>query len=293
MPLPPAAQDEEESEDWLTTYADAITLLMAFFVMLLNFSKIDIPAFEEAAAGIKNEIGMGPKETSPTATLELEIEDVVYNMQADQVVKVTTDEKGIVIELSSSAFYKPGSADIREAAFPVLEKIGEMLMAPKYRFYNVEVEGHTDDDPIHTDRFPSNWELSAGRATAVVRFYLEKNMDPERLKATGFAETRPKLPNRDENGNPIRENQAVNRRVNIRVFSMDLAEREVLLEKIDQRAEAARIKKEKEKERAREKARKEAEKNAPVEENGEPPPETQPQDSGEPPAEPEPTNLER
>ncbi len=286
MPLPPAAQEEEEREDWLTTYADAITLLMAFFVMLLSFSKIDIPAFEEAAAGIKNEIGMGPKETSPIATLEIEIEDVVYNMQADQVVKVSTDDNGIVIELSSSAFYKPGSADIREAAFPVLEKIAEMLLAPKYRFYNVEVEGHTDDIPIHTDRFPSNWELSAGRASAVVRYYISKKMDPERLKVTGFADTRPKLPNRDENGKSIRENQAANRRVNIRVFPMDLAERDALLEKIDERAEAARIKKEKEK------ARKEAEKNAPAEESGTAP-ETRPRDTGEPPAEPEQPNLNR
>lgn len=293
MPLPPDSQEEVESEDWLTTYADAITLLMAFFVMLLNFSKIDIPAFEEAAAGIKNEIGMGPKETSPIANLEIEIEDVVYNMQADQVIKVSTDDNGIVIELSSSAFYKPGSADIREAAFPVLEKIAEMLLAPKYRFYNVEVEGHTDDIPIHTDRFPSNWELSAGRASAVVRYYISKKMDPERLKATGFADTRPKLPNRDEDGNSIRENQAANRRVNIRVFPMNLPERDALLEKIDERAEAARIKKEKEKERAREKARKEAEKNAPAEESRTAPGIQQPQDTGEPPAEPEQTNLER
>jgi chemotaxis protein MotB len=226
-------EPEAPNEDWLTTYADAITLLMAFFVMLLNFSKINIPMFEEVAAGIKDEIGTGEPQVTPTQMMKIDVQDVVYSMQADEVVNVDTDDQGIVIELASSAFYKPGSADIRPEALPVLQKMGQTLESPRYKTYVVEVEGYTDDDPIHTARYPSNWELSAGRATGVVRLFIEQGMDTARLKASGFAETRPKVPNRDASGAPVRENQAINRRVLIRVYPMSLDERKERLERIE------------------------------------------------------------
>ena len=224
MPAPKPKKKEEDKEDWLVTYADAITLLMAFFVMLLTFAEYDIPSFEEAAAAIKKEVG-GGETTSPTTELQIAIQDVVYNMEADQVVDVSKDKRGLVIELASNAFYKPGSADIREAAIPVLEKMAQTIKAPRYEFYLIEVEGHTDDDPIATDRFPSNWELSTARATRIVRFLVDQGFQPTRLKATGYAETKPKVPNRDEAGQPIKENQAINRRVNIRVSPMSLEQR--------------------------------------------------------------------
>ncbi len=228
MSAPPPIAEEEASEDWLTTYADAITLLMAFFVMLLNFSKIDIPAFEEAAAGIKNELGLGESQGNPIEKIKTDILDVVYDMQADKVVDVKTDDKGITIELASSAFYQAGSAEFRPEALPVLQKIGELLIAPRYLTYIVEVEGHTDDDPIQTDRYPSNWELSAGRATRVVRAFIEQGMDFRRLKAIGYAETRPKLPNRQDDGAPIPENMSENRRVVMSVYPMSLDERALI-----------------------------------------------------------------
>ena len=233
-------EDPPLDESWLATYADAITLLMAFFVMLLNFSKIDIPKFEEAAAGIANEIGMGQKEqSSPISIMKFDMQDVVYEMQADEVVEVETDDKGITIELASSAFYKPGSADLRDQALPVLKTMADMFKAPKYKYYNIEIEGHTDDDPISTVRYPSNWELSAGRASGVVRYFISQGIDMERMKAVGYAETQPKLPNRDADGNPIKENQLENRRVIMRIYPMNLDEREKLLRKDELREMAA------------------------------------------------------
>ena len=226
-------EPEAPNEDWITTYADAITLLMAFFVMLLNFSKINIPMFEEVAAGIKDEIGTGEPTVTPTQNMKIDVQDVVYEMQADEAVNVGTDDQGVVIELASSAFYKPGSADIRPDAFPVLQKMAQTLDSPRYQTYVIEIEGHTDDDPIHTARYPSNWELSAGRASGVVRLFIEYGMDGTRMKATGFAETRPKVPNRDANGAPIRENQSTNRRVLIRGYPMSLDERKEMQEKIE------------------------------------------------------------
>lgn len=233
MAIPPKTF-EDDKEEWLITYADAITLLMAFFVMLLTFAEYDIPAFEEAAAAIKSKMS-GREETSPIQLLKIDVEDVVFNMQADQVVTVETDGKGIVIELDSSAFYKPGSADIRQEAIPVLDKMAQTLLAPRYQTYIVEVEGHTDDDPINTPLYPSNWELSAQRATRVVRFLIAQGMEAFRMRATGFADTKPKAPNVDPQGNPIPENKAKNRRVAIRVYPMSLDQKEAFLRELELR----------------------------------------------------------
>ena len=234
---PPAPKaDEAESEDWLTTYADAITLLMAFFVMLVSFSKIDLPMFEEVAAGIRDKIGAGGSanaEKTPMKVMKLDLESAVMTMQVDDAVKIGSDSKGIVIELASSAFYKPGSADILDAAIPVLAELHDVLASPRYRTFMIEVEGHTDDDPISTVRYPSNWELSAGRASQVVRFFVEAGMDMKRMKASAYAETRPKVPNRTADGAPIRENQATNRRVEVRVFPMSLEEQRTRQRKVD------------------------------------------------------------
>ena len=232
MEAPP--EEVEEKEDWLVTYADAITLLMAFMVMLLTFAEYDIPAFETAATAIKSNL-TGQESTSPIQLLRIDVQDVVYNMQADQVVKVETDKKGIVIELSSSAFFKPGFADIREEALPDLEKMTQTLLAPRYQFYTIEIEGHTDDIPINTPRYPSNWELSASRAAGMIRFLVSQELDSSRMKATGYADTQPKAPNKDAEGNPVPDNQALNRRVVIRVYPMSLEEKKEFLQKVAER----------------------------------------------------------
>ncbi len=231
MAAPELPPEVEEKEEWLITYADAITLLMAFMVMLLTFSEYDVPAFEEAAAAIQSNL-TGRDATSPIQLLRIDVQDVVYNMQADQVVKVETDDKGIVIELSSSAFYLPGSADIRDEAAPVLEKLSQTLLAPRYQLYTIEVEGHTDNDPINTAQFPSNWELSAGRASRIVRFFVGQGLEAIRMKASGYAETKPKVPNADLQGNPIPENKVANRRVAIRIYPMSLDEKKAYEEEM-------------------------------------------------------------
>ncbi len=225
MPMPKKKTGGDKfEEDWLITFSDAVTLLMAFFVMMLTFAEYDIPAFEEAAQAIKREVA-GKAEISTTEKLKLDIEDVVFQLQADQVVQVTKDEKGITIDLASNAFYEPGSAVLREAAIPVLEKITETLLAPRYDTYNIAVEGHTDDDPISTELFPSNWELAGRRASRVVRFFIENSVADVKLHSTSFADTKPKVPNRDTDGNAIPENQSTNRRTSIRVQPMSLKER--------------------------------------------------------------------
>lgn len=225
-------EGEAESEDWLTTYADAVTLLMSFFILLVSFSKIDIPTFDAVMAGIRDEMGMG-KQESTVEEMKVQIQDIVYEMQADQAVQVGQDDRGITLELSSAAFYEAGTAKLREPALPLLARIAQIVRADQYRFFSVDVEGHTDDDPISTPMFPSNWELSAARAAGVVRFFGEQGIELQRLKASGFGETRPKVPNRSKAGEPILENQEVNRRVVVRLSKMSREERGWFLKQVE------------------------------------------------------------
>ena len=140
-----------------------------------------------------------------------------------------------VKELESRRLAVGNNLKLAMERFKMSESLLTSGLTPRMEHLQLEaeVEGHTDDDPIHTARYPSNWELSAGRATGVVRLFIEQGMDTARLKASGFAETRPKVPNRDASGAPVRENQAINRRVLIRVYPMSLDERKERLERIE------------------------------------------------------------
>ncbi|MFH1804628.1 MAG: flagellar motor protein MotB [Pseudomonadota bacterium] len=212
-------KSEEVSEDWLATYADAITLLMAFFVLLVSFSKIEIPLFEKVQAGIADQIGKRDV-VRPTQVLETDLQDVVFNLQMDSEVSISTDDEGILIELADGAFFHPGSANLTNDGVLFLKDVGDLLKEPRYLGFQIEVMGHTDDSPINTPRFPSNWELAAGRAIAVVRFFGAVGVDPtqKRMRAISYGDTQPKLPNLNDDGDPIPENRAENRRIEIRVF---------------------------------------------------------------------------
>jgi chemotaxis protein MotB len=201
----------------MTTYADAITLLMAFFAMLVSFSKVDLEVFDQVASGLAKDVGQRVPKASKSEQIKEELKDIMVSQGADQAVTVSNDSKGVTLELDGSAFFRPGTAILREEALPVLQSAYEEMGAPKYKRFNFEIEGHSDDDPINTPRYPSNWDLSAGRAATVVRFFEGLGMKPNRMKAVGFGSTQPKVPNRTEEGTPIPENQAINRRVVIRI----------------------------------------------------------------------------
>jgi chemotaxis protein MotB len=119
--------------------------------------------------------------------------------------------------MASETFFASGSADLSPSGRNILAGVAEQIVQPRYAGYTVTVEGHTDDNPIATALFPSNWELSAARAAAVVRFLAERGVDSTRLRAAGFADSLPLAANRDSSGRAIPENQARNRRVVIRL----------------------------------------------------------------------------
>lgn len=217
----PPEPEEDNSEDWIATYADAITLLMAFFVMLVSFSKIDIPMFEKVQAGIQEYIGGDAQDETPIFELQSLIQSAV--LEAEEIppesVDVGFDDEGVVIDFGSASFFKPGTAELLDGAELVLGKIKRELQEPPYDLFMVDIEGHTSSDPvISSSVYPSNWELSASRAATVVRFLIEQGMDSNRMKASGYANTKTKVPEKDVMGNSLPENKAQNERVTIRLF---------------------------------------------------------------------------
>ena len=204
----------EEGEDWLVTYADAITLLMAFFVLLYTVSDPNTAKFEAQMGGVFEKFS-GEKAALPLQDLRNQVSTMIAETGEDTEAKTTA--RGVSFEFKSARMFAPGSAQILESGVQLLDRVAQMGTFMGYDDYRVEVQGHTDDIPINTAQFPSNWELSAARAAAVVRFLVSRGVEPERLVAVGYGETRPKVPNRDETGQPIPENQSANRRVEIEI----------------------------------------------------------------------------
>jgi flagellar motor protein MotB len=125
------------------------------------------------------------------------------------------------LEMSSSAFFGSGSARLSDGGKSILRDLAVDLQSGRYEAYRIAVEGHTDDAPIATRQFSSNWALSTARAVAVVHFFIDQGIPAQKLRAAGYADTYPKLPNRDAHGNAIPENQAQNRRVVIRLEKIE------------------------------------------------------------------------
>ena len=124
-------------------------------------------------------------------------------------------------QISSAAFFGPGSATLSASGADLLRNVAATVRSPRLADYKITVEGHTDDTPIRSVQFPSNWELSTARAAAVVRFLLDAGVPASRLRAAGYADTFPLVPNCDAAGTPIPANQARNRRVVIRLEKVE------------------------------------------------------------------------
>jgi len=211
-------REEKPDDDWLMTYSDAVTLLMTFLILLLSASTIDQAKFDQVVESIK-ESGLDSSQdyVSPFEVLKNDLDRITQNHKLEENMTITRQPKGITIELASSSLYRAGSADIQGTSIQVLSDVADAIKNFEYKNYQVEIEGHSDNIAIHTKQFPSNWELSVNRATNIVRYFLREGVDSQRLKAAGYADTKPKVPNQDAEGNSIPENQAMNRRVVIHV----------------------------------------------------------------------------
>jgi chemotaxis protein MotB len=246
-------QDVGHADDWLMTYADMITLLLCFFAVLLAGSTSrkdvahDVAIVEIAPAAPES---VEPSRIATSVRVVTHVEAPVEDHVAEDAARAEGDapppeqlsslratplvseseaapsgDRITTLEINSATFFDSGSATLSKAGEAVLRDIARQLASESLRDYQITVEGHTDDTPISTAQFPSNWELSTARAAAVVHFFLNENIPAQRLRAAGYADTFPKAPNRDVRGNAIPENQSQNRRVVIKLEKIERFER--------------------------------------------------------------------
>lgn len=221
MQIKPPKREDDDIDAWLWTYADTITLLMAFFVILFALSTPTPQKFKEFAEQLRLEGFTKVERVSESKKLKEKLQLMLEDSGFDQYASITETDKTIELELASSAFYETGSARFTKKGLPLLERVATQLKQFEATASSIEIEGHTDDSPIATDQFPSNWELSGARASNVVRFLIAHGLAANKLRAVGFSDTRPKAENRDATGNPIPANQDLNRRVVVKIVKKD------------------------------------------------------------------------
>lgn len=209
--------DSSGMDEWLGTYADMVTLLMAFFVLLIGISKVDPTLWESMKSGLRSEISGEKEVKTPLAEIKHDLDSLLAQERAQQLVRIDLGPEGIVMQFSSSAFYQAGSAEVGPQARNMIDRVVMAMRNIDYYPFKIDLEGHTDNVPIHTERFPSNWELSVARATNIVKYLLDQGVAPDRLKAAGYADTKPILPNQNSAGSDIPANQAMNRRIVVRI----------------------------------------------------------------------------
>jgi chemotaxis protein MotB len=245
--------------EWMVTYGDLVTLLMCFFVLLFAFSEIDAQKFEAVMQSFQGSAGVleggkslsqdplvfdaSPEQDTTPETTDQEqldiveammqeakeqIEDALEEMfegeefEADVVIEFVGDK--LVIRLKNNVLFDSAKAEIKPDAIGILATLGEALQAEMFSESEITIEGHTDDVPINTIQFPSNWELSAARATSVLNYFTtEFGFSQESMRIAGYAEFRPIDTNETADG------RANNRRVEIiveRINFLNLTEEE-------------------------------------------------------------------
>jgi chemotaxis protein MotB len=241
-----SAKSHGSHERWLVSYADFITLLFAFFVVLYASSKADqkkqkqvsqaidsafhelglfpdsarkptnwknISAISKDEALMPINIVMGEDVLAPAKVkedlerIQKQLEKMLSNQIAQHTVSVQMGKDGLVISLREAGFFSSGSAIPHADTLPLLRLVAAALGRT---MYDVRIEGHTDNVPIHNELFDSNWELSSARATHLARIFVSSGaIPPDRVSAAGYAEFHPVVPNDTEAG------RAENRRVDL------------------------------------------------------------------------------
>lgn len=220
-------EEKPDSGGWEVVYTGFILILLCFFVMMCALSiKIEeakvmrfVKSFADVISigqgGIKFDASQRILTESPDimekqneiATFSEELKKYVASRGLENSVKIFYSGKQVVMRLSDTALFNIGSAEISPEAIPLLMDIGTIISKTSY---NIRIEGHTDNIPIHTGRFPSNWELSTSRAVNFLRYLIENcNISTNRLSAVGFGEYHPILPNDSS------QHRTENRRVEI------------------------------------------------------------------------------
>jgi len=213
----PPPKKEDPPAEWLMTFGDMMALLLTFFVLLISLSDPDPGKYDQAMKSIAEALGAAPVSTEKMMVAEKEsaasfenlgseVKEIINEGNLQDVVEVKVNEKGIVLNIVGGALFRAGKATVSKGIKPMILEVGLML---KKLPYKIIVEGHTDNTKSKSRVYPSNWELSAARAAAVVRVMVQEvGVDPGRFSAVGYAQFRPLYAQ-------TKANRAKNRRVEI------------------------------------------------------------------------------
>lgn len=209
---------------FFVSFADMMTLLMVFFVLMYSVSKVDEDRFDEVARSVSQafneEVAQEiADEVSQLEKLQASLDETIKTMNLGDEISTEMTASGLKIELASNLMFGAGSADLKGGMDSTIQKLGEVIMELPTDEYTMLIEGHTDNVPINSVQFKSNWELSSMRAINVLNALEAHGFPRERLAVAAFADTRPKVPNQTEAGVPLPANQAQNRRVLINIRS--------------------------------------------------------------------------
>ncbi len=259
------AEEHVNLERWLVSYADFITLLFATFVVLYALSQLDLAKFKDlkislakafsssptilkgepsvldkqgdqvmSASGEANNQNIIPPilDQPYTQKEKADFEEVAKNLndkkpnglEGIKEIKAKVSERGLVINLIGNVIFEPASAAIKTDYYKVIDKLGEVIKT-KFPNHLLRIEGHTDNLPMKSSLYPSNWELSSARASTIVRYLVDNSHIPaNRFSAVGYAESRPVSLNDTEQGRKL------NRRVEIVILKNSLLKNEILTE---------------------------------------------------------------
>lgn len=216
--------DDINPNAWLDTYADTITLLLTFFILLYSMSSVDAKKLNELSNALQRSLKGDVKveELSDIKEIATKNEKSTEQIQEDlvkklnetieensftDVIKVRDEDRGVVLQLDETILFDPGKADLKKKSQNVLNMVTKIV---KDLPNDVLIEGNTDDVPMFNKEFQSNWELSTARAVSVVKYFVStKNLDPTRFSVKGYGEYKPLVEN-----NSIK-NRTINRRVDI------------------------------------------------------------------------------
>ena len=228
------AKFKPEVENFYISYSDMVTLLLILFVYLFSVSEIDPAKLAGAAQSMKQSISKDTtkqaintlqQELNKLQDIEKQINTMIKEENLQDQVSVAFANNQLELNLGEALLFERGKADLKPAAESVLSRIGKLFLISDTK---VTAEGYTDNIPIHSVQFPSNWELSAARASSVVRLLQTMGLPADRFIILGRGETFPLMPNTSE------ENRAKNRRVKI-TLKPDLANVKVLKQELEKK----------------------------------------------------------
>ena len=204
---------DDDGESWHLTFADLMALLLCFFILMVSVSSMDQKKFQDMTGQLAKAMGGDKQKVDKEARRQARLNLIESQLkqklvQPIQAGRITIDRlpRGVAVDIKGGLLFNSASAELKENAVGVLADIAAQMTEARFKLV---IEGHTDDQAIHTGRYPSNWELSSARAAAVARFMDSRGVARRRITIVGYADAKPLVPNNDEAG------RAKNRRVRL------------------------------------------------------------------------------